>query len=130
MKARLTLLFSALLLAFSGYLSALGLGDIKLESGLNEPLKARIALLKVGDLTENEMIAKLASTEEFTKRNMSRDLLYTTIRFTVDLQDKANPSILLTTEQAVKEPSLDFLVQLEWPNGKLVRGYTVLLEKP
>jgi pilus assembly protein FimV len=130
MKARLTALFATLLLAFSGNLFAVGLGDIKVESGLNEPFRARIALLKVGDLSDAEILVKIGSEQQFAERKMSRDYLYTRLRFQVDLQDKKNPSVLVTTEEAVKEPSLDFLVQLEWPNGRLVRGYTVLLEKP
>jgi pilus assembly protein FimV len=36
----------------------------------------------------------------------------------------------LTTLQAVKEPYLDFLVELSWPSGKLIKGFTVLLEHP
>jgi pilus assembly protein FimV len=72
----------------------------------------------------------LADTAEFEKLKMSRDAFYTTIRFKVDMKNPAGPSILLTSDAAVKEPSLDFLVTLTWPTGKLVRGYTVLLEKP
>lgn len=134
MKARqtslFTSLFTVLLLVFSGNLFAVGLGELKVISGLNEPLVARIDLVKVGDLTENEMMVKLGSAEDFAQRNMSRDFIYTKFRFAIDLQDKAHPHILVTTSEAIKEPSLDFLVQLEWPSGKLLRGYTVLLEKP
>lgn len=130
MKTRFITLLATLLLAFSGNLFAVGLGDIKVESGLNEPLKARIALVKTGDLQPNELLVAIGDTVEFEKRHLSRDAIYTTIRFTVDLKNPAGPSILLTTDNPVKEPSLDFLVSLTWPKGKLVRGYTVLLEKP
>lgn len=130
MNARFITLLATLLLTFSTNLFAVGLGDIKVESGLNEPLKARIALVKTGDLQPNELLVAIADTAEFEKHHLTRDAIYTTIHFTVDLNNPAGPSVLLTTDNPVKEPSLDFLVSLTWPKGKLVRGYTVLMEKP
>jgi pilus assembly protein FimV len=130
MKTRFIILFTAFLFTLCGNVLAIGLGDITVESGLNEPLKARIALVRVGDMREAELLAGLADTAEFEKLKMSRDAFYTTIRFKVDMKNPAGPSILLTSDAVVKEPSLDFLVTLTWPTGKLVRGYTVLLEKP
>ncbi len=130
MKTRFLILFTALLFTLCGNVFAVGLGDIKVESGLNEPLKARIALVKVGDMQPAQLLVSLADAAEFEKRKMSRDVFYTTMRFTVDLKNAAGPCILVSSEAAVKEPSLDFLVSLAWPTGKLVRGYTVLLEKP
>ena len=130
MKARLTALLSILLFSFCGNLFAVGLGDIEVQSGLNEPLKARIKLIKTGDLKENELLVSVANDVEFTKRGMTRDAFYLTMRFTVDLKDPKNPVVIVTSDTAVKEPSLDFLLELAWPTGKLVRSYTVLMEKP
>ena len=130
MKMRFIILFTTLLFTLCGNVFAVGLGDITLQSGLNEPLKARIALVKTGDMQDAELLVTLADAAEFEKRKMSRDAFYTTIRFTVDLKNAAGPCILLSSDAVVKEPSLDFLVALAWPTGKLVRGYTVLLEKP
>jgi len=130
MKMRFITLFAVLLFTLCGNVFAIGLGDITIESALNEPLKARIALVKVSDLREAELLVGLADNAEFEKHKMSRDAFYTTIKFTIDLQNAAGPCILLSSNAVVKEPSLDFLVSLAWPTGKLVRGYTVLLEKP
>jgi pilus assembly protein FimV len=130
MKTRFITLVTALLFTVCGNVFAIGLGDITMQSGLNEPLKARIALVRVGDMREAELLVGLADAVEFEKRKLNRDAFYTTIKFTIDLQNPAGPSILLSSAGVVKEPSLDFLVTLTWPTGKLVRGYTVLLEKP
>jgi pilus assembly protein FimV len=130
MKTRLMTLCTTLLFTLCGNVFAVGLGDITVLSHLNEPFQARIALVKTGDLKTEEMLVSMASADEFAKRKMSRDAIYGTIRFTVDLKNPAGPSILLTTDTVVKEPTLDFLVVLNWPTGKLQRGYTILLEKP
>ena len=110
--------------------NAVGLGDIVLESHLNQPLKARISLVKVGDLTEQQVLVKLASAQDFAARNMTREFLYQSIKFTVNLKHPAGPSVILTTDQLIKEPSLDLLVELSSPNGKLLRSYTLLLDNP
>ena len=115
---------------FTQCANAVGLGDIVVQSSMNQPLRARIPLLKVENLSETELVAQLASDEMFAKHKMSRDFIYTTIHFQVDLKNAAGPSVLLSTDKPLKEPSLDFLVALTWPAGNLVRGYTVLLNKP
>ncbi|HSC74955.1 MAG TPA: hypothetical protein VLB90_01810 [Pseudomonadales bacterium] len=130
MKARFTALFATVLLTLSSTAFAVGLGELTMQSHLNEPLKARIALVKTGDLKEGELLVAMATAEEFAKHNMSRDAIYGTVHFELDMNNTAGPSILLSTQAVIKEPTLDFLVSLSWPTGKIVRGYTVLLEKP
>ena len=38
--------------------------------------------------------------------------------------------IRVTSSKPVQEPYLNFLVQVLWPNGRLLREYTVLLDPP
>ena len=45
---------------------AVGLGDLELDSFLNEPLDARIALLDVDDLLPTQVLVKLASEESLS----------------------------------------------------------------
>jgi pilus assembly protein FimV len=130
MKMIKNILLAVLMLGLGNTVFALGLGEIVLESGLNEPLKARVPLLKVGNLTEDQLRVQLASQEAFDARKMSRDFLYQSIHFTLDMKYAGGACILLTTEKPVKEPAMDFLIEASWPTGKLVRGYTVFLEKP
>lgn len=126
----LSLLVMCCALLATPFAQALGLGELELESGLNEPLRARIPLIKVGDLTEQQLLPQLGSEEAFRARNLSRDFILTKLRFAVDLKHPKGPSILLQTDMPVKEPSLEFLLELMWPTGKMQRVYTILLEKP
>ena len=45
------------------YINAAGLGDVKLMSALNQPLRAEIRLRNVDDLSEGELLVNLASLE-------------------------------------------------------------------
>lgn len=122
------LVLSSLFLVQAAY--AIGLGEIVVESSVNQPFRARIPLLKPGSLSEMQIIAQMASEEAFTKHNLTRDRIYSSIKFRVDLNHKKGPSLVLTSEQPIKEPALNFLVELSWPTGSVTRSYSALLAKP
>jgi pilus assembly protein FimV len=124
------LLFSIIALLYSGIVSALGLGEIKLNSQFNQPLNAEIRLLKVRDLTEDEILVALASREDFRRAGVDREFFLTGLKFEVVLDNPSNPYIKVTTRKPVTEPYLNFLLEVQWPSGRLLREYTLLLDLP
>jgi pilus assembly protein FimV len=110
--------------------SAVGLGEIRLQSAMNEPLRAEIALLNLGDLNESQIVAGLAPQEDFQRAGIDREFQLADLRFKVDLTNSASPVIRVSSRQPMKEPYLDFLVELRWTSGRLLREYTMLLDLP
>ncbi|MBI2783471.1 MAG: LysM peptidoglycan-binding domain-containing protein [Gammaproteobacteria bacterium] len=110
--------------------SAVGLGEIQLQSAMNEPLRAEIALLSVGDLNESQIAAKLASPEDFHQAGIEREFQLVDIRFKVDLSNSAHPVIRVSSQHPMKEPYLNFLLELRWTSGRLLREYTLLMDLP
>ncbi|POA38780.1 FimV/HubP family polar landmark protein [Pseudomonas sp. GW456-12-1-14-TSB6] len=108
---------------------ALGLGDITVHSALNQPLKADIALVDVGGVSESELAVRLASADEFGRAGIERVFFLNDLKFTPILRGNRN-MIRVTSTKPVNEPFLNFLVQLDQPNGHLVREYTVLIDPP
>jgi pilus assembly protein FimV len=108
---------------------ALGMGDIELDSALNQPLDARIELLKASELEDWELKPNLASREEFDKSGVERIFFLNSFRFEIERID-GSIYVNITSEQPVVEPYLNFLVQIDWPSGRLLREYTVLLDPP
>lgn len=125
-----TLIFSLVVLLYSGWVSALGLGDLILNSSLNEPFDAEVAILNTGELDVEQLYAKLASGEDFELVGVDRELYLLDLRFKLDTNKAGKPVIRITSAKPVREPYLDFLVQLQWPSGRLLRGYTVFLDLP
>ena len=111
-------------------LMALGLGEIKLKSGLNQPLVAEISLLSIRGESNEQLRGKLGSASDFDRSGIERSYFLTRIKFKTITKPDGTRVIQLTTADAVKEPFLNFLVDLEWPNGRLLREYTVLLDPP
>ncbi len=111
----------------SNFAMALGLGEIKVYSYLNEPLNAEIVVTGIEDLDTSNIIAELASPKDFMRTGIPRPFFLTKLKF----ETKRNEGVTvihLSTTQAIKNPFLDFLVQLVWPDGKIIKNYTVLLD--
>lgn len=125
--ARLLLVGGAV--TYSALAPALGLGDITQHSALNQPFSADIALLDVGGLGEGELSVSLATAEEFSRAGVERVFFLNNLKFTPILRGNRN-LIRVTSSKPVKEPFLNFLVQLNQPNGRLLREYTVLIDPP
>ncbi|BBP60865.1 FimV/HubP family polar landmark protein [Pseudomonas sp. St316] len=116
-------------LGYSALASALGLGDITLHSALNQPLRADIALVDVAGIGEGDLSASLASLDDFNRAGVERAFFLNNLRFTPVLRGERS-FIRVTSSKPVEEPFLNFLVQLNQPNGRLLREYTVLIDPP
>ncbi|MDQ7016987.1 MAG: FimV/HubP family polar landmark protein, partial [Gammaproteobacteria bacterium] len=127
---KLALASALYLLLSSGTLQALGLGEIEVKSSLNQRLDAQIELLSVRGAETEEMIVTLASEEAFSKAGLERPLLLTQLRFSVQQDLRGKPYIQVSSQKAVVEPFLNFLIEIDWPRGRLVREYTLLLDPP
>jgi pilus assembly protein FimV len=107
---------------------ALGLGELTLKSTLNQPLVAEIELLDVKDLTAAEVVPSLASPEDFAKAGVDRQAFLNDLSFTPVLNANGKSVLRVTSSQPLSEPMVKFLVQVMWPNGRLLRDYSVLLD--
>ncbi|WP_322846299.1 FimV/HubP family polar landmark protein [Pseudomonas sp. B33.4] len=115
--------------SYSAGSMALGLGDITVHSGLNQPLKADIALVDVGGLTQNDLSVSLATADEFAQAGVERVFFLNDLKF-VPILHGNRQMIRVTSSKPVNEPFVNFLVQLNQPNGRLLREYTVLIDPP
>jgi pilus assembly protein FimV len=126
----IALVFSTVGILYSGFTSALGLGEITLKSQFNQPLNAEIRLLKVRDLSKEEIFTALASREDFKRLGVDRLFFLSGFDFEVVLKNPSTPFIRVTSPKPITEPYLNFLIEVQWPSGRLLREYTLLLDLP
>lgn len=107
---------------------AIGAGEIVVNSYVNEPLSAEIAVLDPKDLSDSEVIASLASLEDFERLGIERHYSLGSLVFETNMTGSASSAIRVTTENPIREPYLNFLIELKWPEGRLLREYTVFLD--
>lgn len=109
---------------------AAGLGRLNVISGLGEPLNAEIELLSTTPEELSSLTAAIASEEAYAAQGIERIALHGAIKVEPSKKADGTPILKLTTQQAVSDPFLDMLVQVDWPTGRLLREYTALLDPP
>ncbi|HEY5643765.1 MAG TPA: FimV/HubP family polar landmark protein [Woeseiaceae bacterium] len=109
---------------------AVGLGDIRLDSALNEPLRAEIELLSATPEELTNLKVALASAETFTRYGIDRPFFLQGIEFNVVTSGPNGAVVQLRSRSPIAEPFLTFLVEATWASGRLLREYTVLLDPP
>lgn len=109
---------------------ALGLGNLKVQSALHEPLDAEIEFTSITQSELKGLNATLASRADFDAAGAERVPFLAQIKFNVVRRTDGRYFLELKTDQPVEEPFVHLLVQLEWAGGRLVREYTALIDPP
>ena len=133
MKPKHTLkhwLIASAMLTMPWAVDAAGLGKMTVTSALGQPLRAEIELISVPKDEVDLLVAKVASPDDYRRAGIERPEGLQAIRFVVEKRANGQPYIKLTSHIAVEEPYLQLLVYLEWPAGKILRNYTLLLDPP
>ena len=124
-KALKAAAFSSLLVFSNAY--ATGLGKLTVLSHLGQPLRAEIELTSPNKEEINSLVPKVASIEAFRQANIEFNPALLSLRFAIE--PRGNGYIIrVTSTQPMNEPWIDFLLEMNASNGKLVREYTALLD--
>ena len=129
MSGKLRVFISAMLLTPAAALG-LGLGEIRLNSALNEPLAAEIDLVAATPEELATLNAALASPEVFSRYGLDRPAYLSSLSFSVGRGQDGRAVLLVRSRDAISEPFVSFLIDVNWPRGRLLREYTVLLDPP
>jgi pilus assembly protein FimV len=124
---RRALLLSAL--AAPSALYALGLGEIRLNSALNQPFDAEIELVSATSEDLGALRAALASGDTFERYGLDKPAFLSDFTFRV-VRSGDRDVLRVTSPRPVTEPFVTLLVEASWPRGRLLREYTVLLDPP
>jgi pilus assembly protein FimV len=110
--------------------NALGLGEIKVKSALNEPLHAEIDIFQVKNLSPLQIQSRMADLNDFALSGLATQRALSDVRFQTRVRENGTGRIILTSKLPVTEPFMNFLVEVNWPSGRLIREYTLLLDPP
>lgn len=109
---------------------AFTLGDIRLNSALNEPLSANIELLELDGLNETQIRVALGSDADFDRVGVEPLPLLNELEFEVEVLSSSEGVVRITSSDAILEPYLKFVLNVRWPSGRVIREYTLLLDLP
>ena len=91
---------------------------------------AEIELLQVQDLNRTEILPNLASRSDFERAGVDRPYALTGLTFKTEIDASGRAVIKITSTRPIQEPYLNFLLEVHWPSGRLLREYTLLLDPP
>jgi pilus assembly protein FimV len=129
MKQVLSLLLALVVMVPDGAFG-LGLGKIERKSKINEPFNATIEIIgaRADDLAD--LTVKLADPGRFKNAGLDRPDALAKLHFEVVQNELGSDFIKITSEGPIQESFLNFLIEINWPKGRLFREYTVLLDTP
>lgn len=129
-KKRAAALAVASCLSISPWVAeAAGLGKLTVLSGIGQPLRAELDIGATKDELGG-MTARLAPQDVFKQAGVDFATVLLDLRFVVEKRHNGQSVVKVSSVKPINEPFLDFLVELNWPAGRLVREYTFLLDPP
>lgn len=130
MKQLFRALVVAVLLAAVGPVGALGLGKLEKNSALNERFSGRIPLVSVSADEISTLQVGLADESAFERADVVYAPVLRDLKFKLVEPKTGQDYIQITSSKPIREPFLNFLVELNWASGRIFREYTVLLDPP
>ncbi len=112
----------------SGPVLALGLGDIRLYSYLNDHLRAEIQLLSIGEAEPGDFKLRLIEDRNERRDYEPNAFALRSLRFDIVRPNGGQAVIRVTSAQRVREPIVAFVLELTAPNVVIQRDYTLLLD--
>ncbi|WKJ89844.1 FimV/HubP family polar landmark protein [Methylomonas montana] len=108
----------------------LGIGEIELHSTLNQNLNAEIRLSVAAGENPADVSVKLAPPEKFDQAGVVWNYFLSKIKLEPVIQANGSIIVKVSSREALTEPFLDFLLEVSWPQGSMVREFTLLIDPP
>ena len=107
---------------------ALEVGEIQVNSALNQLFDARIPLPTLTPEELGKITAKLAGPPMFKEFGLERTPALANLVFAVEYNAEGQVYVRVMSTQPIREPSLALLLEFGWPRGKTFREFTVFLD--
>jgi len=105
----------------------LSLGEIQSKSYLNEPFKGIIPILFTSTSASKSLKVRLAPESIFQKVGAEKLPILNNLKFHVDVKNN-KPVIYIESTQPIQMPFLNFVLEIEGPQGSIYQDYTTLLD--
>jgi len=117
----------ALVLGGTQAVHALGLGEARVDSFLNQPLDVRMRLLDASAEDLDSLTLNLAGSQDFERLGLSSNALALDLEISVERVGDA-PVVRVRSNRPVTDPVVQLLLDARWSSGRLLREYTLFLD--
>ena len=116
-------------LSFSNSLWAVGLGQLRADSSINQPLSVRIQLVDLGSTPLDEISVAVADVENFDRLDVEVADNFPAIQISLGV-DEEGPYARLESASVIQTPYLEVVLDTRWPSGRVLTQHTILLDPP
>jgi pilus assembly protein FimV len=116
--------------ATAGQAYAFGLGGIKVQSALGQPLRAEIDITQISADEASSLQVGVAPPDAFQAAKLHYSSALSGVRIKLERSPEGRAYLRVTSSSPINEPFLDLLIRAQWANGQLSRDYTLLLDPP
>ncbi|PKL95477.1 MAG: hypothetical protein CVV18_05390 [Gammaproteobacteria bacterium HGW-Gammaproteobacteria-8] len=119
----------AIAMALPGSALAVGLGEARVDSYLNQPLEVRMRLLDASADDLDTLTVTPASAAEFDRLGVMSSALALGLEISID-RSESPPVIRVRSNRPVSDPVVQLLIDARWSGGRMLREYTLFLDPP
>lgn len=116
---------------FAPVAHGLALGEIQLQSRLNEPLAATIPLIVANTNEFQSLRVSVATPEAFARAGLQYDdYMGSVVLSLAPASGLTPPRIVVSSNDIAREPFVDLMIEAKSSSGRIIRNYTILLDPP
>lgn len=105
-----------------------GIGDLLVESHLDQAFRAQLPLQDIGDLNVDEIKVRLGSAEDFEQAAVDFSDFLANLTFTIVKNAKNDAIIQIKSDLPVQDPYIAFILEISWTTGRLLKEFSVLID--
>lgn len=127
---KLSLVIAGILGAGSPLISqAATLGQAQVQSYLSEPLEVRVPLMRSSDEPLDEITVQLAPPSFYREAGVPLANLTGNLTFAIE-SEGGQDYVLVGSKRPIRDPIISLLLQVQSPQGRMIRSYNLLLDPP
>ena len=108
----------------------LGLGRLQVQSALGEALRAEIDVTSLSPEEASSLKVRVAPPEAYRAAGVDYNPALPGTQVELRRRPDGRPYLRIASDRGVAEPFIDVILEINWPTGRLVREYTLLLDPP
>lgn len=108
----------------------LGLGNLDLQSRLNQRFSAHIPVTVGEDIDASDISVKLGNKKQFEQAGLKRSGSLAGLSFTPERTADGKMVIKISSNERIIEPMISFILQVEQGRMRTLRQYTAMMDSP
>lgn len=107
---------------------ALGIGNATVHSAIGEKLVLELPLLGSDGLKQEDALISIGNQADYQALAVNQEYFHHDLRFNLLSTDQAKAVIMVSSNKAVNEPFVHFVIKITTPKETLLRDVMVLLD--